>query len=198
MQKIRPRRPLNPVEDPSVIDRSGRVVIAGGAGFLGQALAQVLERDGHEVVILSRRPSPTYGKTRTVVWDGRTVGPWARELKGAVAVVNLTGRSVACLYTPENRREIIASRVDSVKAIDQACVQCDDAPPVIVQASSLAIYGDTGDRICDEGTPHGTDFSAEVCEAWEGAFFSGEEKLRRVALRIGFVTDHKFVFLGVE
>ena len=101
----------------------------------------------------------------------------------------LAGRSVACIHTPENRREIVDSRVNSVRAIDQACRQCKQPPSVLVQAASLAIYGDPDDRICDETAPHGTGFSVEVCEAWEGAFFAGVAagEARRVALRIGFV-----------
>ncbi len=124
-----------------------------------------------------------------MVWDGRTGGAWEEELAGADAIVNLTGRSVACLYTPENKREITASRVDSVRAVAAACARSHTPPPVIVQCSSLAIYGDAGDRICDEDAPHGTGFSTEVCEAWEREFF--DERIiagpRRVALRIGFV-----------
>ena len=166
-----------------------KVIIAGGAGFLGRALARSLAQDGWEVVILSRRPAPDDGRIRTAVWDGKNAGAWAAELDGAAAVVNLAGRSVACIHTPENRREIVDSRVNSVRAIDQACRQCRQPPPVLVQAASLAIYGDPDDRICDETSPHGTGFSVEVCEAWEGAFFAGAaaEDARRVALRIGFV-----------
>ncbi len=166
-----------------------KVVIAGGAGFLGRALAHSLARDGWEVVILSRRPAPADGSIRTAVWDGKNAGAWAAELDGAAAVVNLAGRSVACIHTPENRREIVDSRVNSVRAIDQACRQCKQPPSVLVQAASLAIYGDPDDRICDETAPHGTGFSVEVCEAWEGAFFAGVAagEARRVALRIGFV-----------
>jgi uncharacterized protein (TIGR01777 family) len=165
------------------------VVLAGGAGFLGKALAKVFAREDWEVIILSRRMAPKIGTIRTVIWDGRTLGDWSSELDGATAVINLTGRSVACLYTPENRREIISSRVESVRAIAQACAQCQEPPRVIVQAASLAIYGDPGDRVCDETSPHGTGFSVEVCEAWEGEFFRGDAPggARRVALRIGFV-----------
>jgi uncharacterized protein (TIGR01777 family) len=178
-------------------DESRRVILAGGAGFLGRALARTLAQDGREVVILSRRPAPDDGLIRTVVWDGRTVGEWAEELNGADAVVNLTGRSVACLYTPENKREIISSRVDSVRAIAQACDQCHEPPPVLVQASSLAIYGDAGERICDETAPHGTGFSVHVCEAWEKAFFAGAAGgTRRAALRIGFVLGRNGGALG--
>src|SRR5471032_235065 len=142
MKKFRIRRPIDPALPLFAVDQSGRVILAGGAGFLGQALARKFAQEERDVVILSRRPAPAEGLIRTVVWDGRTVGAWADELNGADAVVNLTGRSVACLYTPENKREIIASRVNSVRAIAQACSQCLEPPPVIVQASSLAIYGD--------------------------------------------------------
>ena len=179
-------------------DQSGRVVIAGGAGFLGRALARTLAQEGREVVILSRRAAPTDGLIRTEVWDGCAVGEWARELNGAAAVVNLTGRSVACVYTLENRQEIVDSRVNSVRAIAQACERCDEPPPVLVQAASLAIYGDPGDRICDEDSPHGAGFSVDVCEAWEGEFFADGAPggARRVALRIGFVLGRDGGALG--
>ena len=36
------------------------IVIAGGSGFLGQALARALAKDGHEVVILTP-PAPRAG-----------------------------------------------------------------------------------------------------------------------------------------
>ncbi len=140
-------------------------------------------------MLLSRRPAAPEGAIRTVPWDGRTVGAWAGELAGASALVNFTGRSVACLYTPENRREIIASRVDSVAALASALAVCPRPPPVWVQASSLAIYGDPGDRVCDETAPAAAGFSAEVCRTWEQEFFSRTVPAgtRRVALRIGFV-----------
>ena len=189
MQQAPIQQRRDPLGNRVATDQSGRVVIAGGAGFLGRALARTLAQAGREVVILSRRAAPADGLIRTEVWDGQTVVEWARELNGAAAVVNLTGRSVACLYTAENRREIIASRVNSVRAIAQACERCDESPPVLVQAASLAIYGDPGDRICEEDAPHGTGFSVDVCEAWEGEFFANGAPggARRVALRIGFV-----------
>jgi uncharacterized protein (TIGR01777 family) len=198
VQNTPAQRRQGPPNDLVAADRSRRVVIAGGAGFLGRALARTLAHEGREVVVLSRRAAPADGLIRTVVWDGRTAGEWVGELEGAAAVVNLTGRSVACLYTPENRREIMASRVDSVRAIAQACEQCREPPPVLVQASSLAIYGDPGDRICDEKAPHGAGFGVEICEAWEGAFFAGTSPggARRVALRIGFVLGRDGGALG--
>jgi uncharacterized protein len=166
-----------------------KFVIAGGRGFLGGALARSLAADQHEVVLLSRQAAPRDGLIRTVAWDGRNPGPWTEELEGARALVNFTGRSVACRYTPEHKREIIASRVDSVRVLAAALAGLRQPPPVWLQASSLAIYGNPGDRICTESAPEAPGFSADVCRAWEGAFFAPAEPpgLRRVALRIGFV-----------
>ncbi|EPX57824.1 Cell division inhibitor [Cystobacter fuscus DSM 2262] len=161
------------------------MVLAGGSGFLGRSLARALEARGYEPVILTRSPRP--GPTREVAWDGKTVGPWCSEIEGAAAVVNLAGRSVDCRYTPENRREILASRLDSVRVLGEALRQCASPPPVWIQAVSLAILGNSGDSPRDENSPPGSGFSVDVCRQWEAA--CAEQHLpatRMVLLRIGF------------
>src|SRR5206468_509348 len=102
--------------------------------------------------------------------NGRTMGTWAKELDGAAAVINLTGKSINSRHTDANRREIIASRVDSVRVIGEAIAASESAVSVWVQASAVGIYGNAGDALCDESSPHGSDFMAEVCERWEEAF----------------------------
>jgi uncharacterized protein (TIGR01777 family) len=166
--------------------KSGRIILAGGSGFLGRAIARRLSERGYEPVTLTRSPKGP----REVKWDGKTVGDWLAEMDGALAVVNLAGKSVNCRYTAENRREIIESRVDSVHAIDSAIARCAHPPSVFVQAGSAAIYGDAGDRICDEDAPQGSGFSADVCRQWEAAFSDGARLTpgtRRAMLRITFV-----------
>src|ERR1700755_2163422 len=76
----------------------GHVVLAGGSGFLGRALAGEVVREGYEVVVLTRTPSKrSRANVREVAWDGKNVcASWARELEGAAAVVNLNRRSVEC------------------------------------------------------------------------------------------------------
>lgn len=160
-----------------------KVVLAGGSGFLGRALAEELLRQGHEVVILTRTPRSAIERA----WDGASLGDWLRELDGAQALVNLTGRNVDCRYTQANRREIIDSRVSSVRVLGRAFEQLAHPPQTWVQASSLAIYGDAGARICAEDAPHGNDFGAEVCELWERALDEQRLPVRKVVLRIGFV-----------
>lgn len=177
----------------------GRVVLAGGSGFLGRFLAEELARRGREVVVLTRAPrnGDGNGRVREVAWDGRTTGEWARTLEGAEAVVNLAGRSVNCRYTPANRREIVASRVNAVEAVGRAVLRCSEPPKVFVQAASAAIYGDAGRRVCDETAPAGRGFSVETCVRWEGAFNSLElAGTRKVLLRIGFVLGREGGALG--
>jgi uncharacterized protein (TIGR01777 family) len=172
---------------PSAAPRS-RIVIAGGSGFIGQALATRFIEQRHDIVVLTRNAGARTDGVREVVWDGRTPGDWATELDGAAAVINLTGKSVNSRHTDKNRREIISSRVDSVRAIASAIAASDAPPPVWVQASAVGIYGNAGDALCDESAPHGSDFMAEVCEQWEEAFRTAlTPATRGVVLRFGVV-----------
>jgi len=167
-----------------------RIVLAGGSGFLGQKIARALAERGNEVVVLSRGASRDSGGIRQLHWDGVTLGDWANSIDGAKAIVNLTGRSVNCRHTPENRRQIIESRVNSVRVLGEAVAKCQQAPEVWVQASSLAIYGDPGDRWCNEDSPHAEGFSEEVCKRWEAAFENVQAPgMRKVVMRIGIVLD---------
>jgi uncharacterized protein (TIGR01777 family) len=165
-----------------------RVILAGGSGFLGKPLSKHLSEREYEVVVLTRQRGQNANGIKEVHWDGQTLGPWAEQLNGACAVVNLAGKSVNCRYTPENRREINESRVNSVRVIGEAIRACASPPRVLVQSASLAIYGDAGDQWCDESTSPGDGFPVETCLLWENALAeSPTPQTRRVILRIGFV-----------
>ena len=169
-------------------DPRSRIVIAGGSGFIGSALAAHFVGQGHDVVVLTRTAHARDNGVREVAWNGRSFGPWAKELDGAAAVINLTGKSINCRHTNKNRREIIASRVVSVRAIADAIGASATPVPVWVQASAVGIYGNAGDALCDESAPHGNDFMADVCEQWEAAFRAAlTADTRRVVLRFGIV-----------
>ena len=168
-----------------------RIVIAGGSGFLGTALADELVGRGCEVIVLTRRARRRSDGVREVVWDGEHAGDWIQFLDGVDAVVNLTGKTVNCRHTPENLREIIASRVHSVNAIGVAINQVKIPPRVWVQASATGFYGDTKDNVCDETSPAGSDALAGICQEWEAACAAVTvPQTRKVILRIGFVLGH--------
>jgi uncharacterized protein (TIGR01777 family) len=154
-----------------------RIVMPGGTGQVGTLLARAFHAGGHEVVVLSRRPAPA--PWRVAAWDARTVGPWAAELEDADAVINLAGRSVNCRYSPENRRAILGSRVESTAAVGQAIARCARPPRVWLQASTATIYAHRFDAQNDEAggviggsepdAPASWGFSIEVARAWERA-----------------------------
>ena len=170
-----------------------KVVIPGGSGQVGTIVARALHADGHDVVVLSRKPQ-TPSSWRTVAWDGATSGLWTREVDGSDVVINLTGRSVNCRYTPNHRQEILDSRVKSTRAIGDAIAQARRPPRVWLQASTATIYAHRRDAPNDEatgligghepGAPSAWNFSIVVAQAWEDALHqAATPKTRKVALR---------------
>ena len=165
-----------------------RIVIAGGSGFIGTALANEFAAHGWPVVVLTRSPRQRTGGITELGWDGEQLGEWIQALDGAAAVINLTGKNINCPHTPENLRAIGASRVNSVQTLAAALDQAKTPPPVWVQASAIGYYGDARDQSCAESAPNGSDALARVCRDWEDAFTAAKTpRTRKVTLRIGFV-----------
>src|SRR5262245_10513495 len=115
-----------------------KIVIPGGSGQVGTLLERAFIADGHEVVVLSRKPAAA--PWRTVAWDGVSMGKWMSEIDGADAVINLAGRSVNCRYSAANRKAILDSRVKSTRVVGQAIATSARPPKVWLQASTATIY----------------------------------------------------------
>ena len=120
-----------------------RILIPGGSGQIGTLLARHLDTAGHEVTVLSRNPSQSQSSPwRTLSWDGLTPGPWAAEIHRSEAVINLAGRTVNCRYTPENRREIINSRVQPTLLLCRLIADSPTPPRILLNASTSTFYRD--------------------------------------------------------
>lgn len=123
-------------------------------------------------------------------WDGKSGGPWELALEGAEAVINLSGRSVNCRYTKQNRRQIAESRVEPTVAIGRAIAACKTPPKTWLNASTATWYRHAEDKPQNDwlGEP-GSGFSCEVAQQWEDAFFGAPvpAATRKLALRIGMV-----------
>ena len=166
----------------------GRIVITGGTGFLGLNLARALHGAGCEVVLISRTPPTDEGPWIHATWDARTLGNWASHLDGAAAIVNLVGRTVDCVKTPNHCDEILRSRVESTKVIGQAVGQAKTPPPVWVQMSTAHIYGDPLKAVCDEDAALGYGLAPFVGQAWEASYAQSVlAGMRQVILRTSFV-----------
>lgn len=163
-----------------------RVFIFGGTGFLGLSLAQYLDERGLTPVLVARNKVST--NHRLLLWDGFSLGDWASELDGAFAIVNLAGRSVDCIKTPDNCDLILRSRVDSTKVVGNALREVKAKPKVWVQMSTAHIYGDPPSQWCDEEASFGYGLAPKVGEEWERAFWSSKPRdVRGVVLRTSFV-----------
>lgn len=172
-----------PDEDPAK-----RIVIAGGSGFLGLSLAKHLAERGHDVTILSRNRPKLDGPWKFVAWDARSLGDWTRVLDGAAGLVNLVGRTVDCIKTPDNQDEILRSRVESTHVLGKAMRSVDRPPPVWAQMSTAHIYGDPPKVLCDEDSAYGVGLAPFVAKAWEEAYREAVlPSQRQVVLRTSFV-----------
>lgn len=190
-----------------------KIVLAGGSGQVGRILRRALECDGHACVVLTRRPDASAPGTgvQSVVWDGRSLGPWAAHLDGADAVINLAGRSVDCRYTPRHLEEMTRSRVNSTRAIGAAIAAARRPPRVWVQAGTATIYAHTFGPPHDEVTGRmGGDEpdapplwrqSVAIAQAWEAEIDAAlTPQTRKVVLRSAMIMspDRGGVFRVLE
>jgi uncharacterized protein (TIGR01777 family) len=174
-----------------------RIVIAGGTGFLGRPLAAALATDGHDLVVLTRAstnpaPVPRAAGPRTVPWDPTgDPGPWAAEIDGAGAVVNLAGEPIAGKrWTATQKQRILDSRVHATHNLAAAIRAAATPPPVFISGSAVGYYGPLGDETATEDRPAGSDFLAQVCERWEQeAMRAGGPRTRVACVRTGIVLD---------
>lgn len=170
-----------------------KIVIPGGTGQVGTVLSRAFGAE-NDVVILSRDPVAPEA-FRTVQWDGKNSGAWVKEIDGADVVINLAGRSVNCRYNANNRREILESRINSVRAVGRAIADAPRPPRVWLQAATATIYAHRFDAPNDEftgivggtepGAPDTWRFSIDVATRWESAAeeFSSLPNTRTVIMR---------------
>jgi uncharacterized protein (TIGR01777 family) len=155
-----------------------KVGLTGASGLIGSALRPELEQHGHEVVAFVRRPAAA-GERQ---WDGEHLA--GADVDGLDALVHLAGAGVGDKRWSESwKRTVLDSRVLGTTAVAAATAEAET--PVLLSASAIGFYGDTGDRITDETGPRGRGFLAEVCEAWEASTAASTSRV--VHLRTGIV-----------
>jgi uncharacterized protein len=169
-----------------------RIVITGGSGLIGSAVAREMGSAGHEVVVLTRDPSrvgPLPPGTRAVQWDGKTPGDWAKLLDETTVIVHLAGDGIAAgRWTEEKKRRIRDSRLASGRAVLEAIRQAKSRPRALLQGSAVGYYGACGDEEVTESHPPGDDFLARICVEWEASTAEAAALgVRRPVLRTGIV-----------
>jgi len=176
-----------------VFEQGVRIVVAGATGFLGRPLVDALALAGHDVTVLTRgRGEESRGRIRTVTWspDG-TAGPWASEISGADAVINLAGESIAAKrWTADHKKRVAQSRRLATRSVTTAINAAAAPPSLLVNGSAVGYYGPCGDEVLTEDAAAGDDFLANVCTMWEAeAQGAASNRTRVVMIRTGIVLE---------
>ena len=166
-----------------------KLIIAAGTGFLGNVLIQHFKNKFEEIVILTRGKSEIKNQIKYVNWNAKSFSGWEKELENTDVVINLAGKSVDCRYTEKNKAEILASRIDSTKILNEAILQCKNPPKHFINSSTATIYRHSEDKEMDEYTGEiGNDFSMNVAKTWEKTFYEVEtQKTLKTAIRTSIV-----------
>ena len=157
-----------------------KIVIAGGTGFIGKHLKIRFEKNGYEVLIISRAAGD-------IAWTD--LPGMISALENAEVVINLAGKSVDCRYNEKNKAEILRSRTETTRMLGEAIQQTKNPPSLWINSSTATIYRHAEDRpMTEDGGEIGKGFSVDVATAWEKEFFSFSlERTRQVALRTAIV-----------
>ncbi|MFF2157977.1 TIGR01777 family oxidoreductase [Paenibacillus chitinolyticus] len=146
-----------------------RIAISGGTGFIGGHLIAHFKKRGDELILISRSASGhAYAGVQTVTWSEIEHSP--RYLEGIGAWINLAGSTINQRWSETAKRQILSSRLKTTAAVASALKALQNKPPVVVNASAMAIYGTSETHTYDEFSPAcADDFLAEVVKEWEEA-----------------------------
>lgn len=160
-----------------------RILVSGGSGFLGAALAGALRREGHHVSNLTRTPRSPHD----IAWSPQGGAAAIPAIDDTDVVVNLAGEPIAGgRWTAARKAAIRRSRVDATRALALAIASARRPPSVLLSASGIDYYPE-GDEPVTEDTPSGTSFLASVCRDWEAEALAAAGRTRVVLLRTAVV-----------
>lgn len=173
------------------MDKYKQILITGGTGFIGSYLCERLMRNGHYLTILTRSPvkynDENSKNQRFISWDTDLIP----EMEKADVVINLAGENlggdspIGRRWTDRLKKRIYNSRINSTKKLVEA-MKSENPPELLISASAISIYGDSGDSDLDEESETGDDFLAKVCSDWEAEALKAEKVGVRVVIpRIG-------------
>ena len=145
-----------------------KFAITGSRGFIGGALANHLENNGHEVVRLVRsNPAPD-----DILWNpeaGKIDSLALNEAKVDV-IVNLAGEGIAeKKWTQKQKAEIRNSRVKGTSLLAKTILEMENKPSVFISGSAIGYYGNRADEVLTEESSSGDDLLSHICREWEAA-----------------------------
>lgn len=165
------------------------VLIAGGTGFIGKKIANILIQNGYEVRILSRKKNLA-NPNNSFVWDVEKSQIDLHAFKDIDHIINLSGANIGEKRWTKNRKELILnSRIDSTKLLFDYIKKLQIPLKTFVSASAVGYYGSIiSEQILSESNPFIDDFLGNVCHQWEQeALKFNELNIRTIIIRTGIV-----------
>ncbi len=161
-----------------------KIAITGATGFVGSRLVERLQIE-HQVLVFTRNSTAarkiSAKNVEIVTYTPTVSGSWQQTLANCDAVVNLAGEPIGeGRWTPQRKQEILNSRQLSTQKIVEAIANANPRPSVLVNASAIGYYGTSETAQFNENSPAGSDFLAQVCQAWEAE----AEKVKAVGVRL--------------
>ncbi len=145
-----------------------KIVIAGGSGFIGKKLTDLLIAEGHEVVILTRKEKISSKSESYVVWLTEGAYP-EKKLENVDAFINLAGVSInAGRWNATHQKQIYNSRMVATDELIRIIETLPQKPSVLINASAIGIYPVSNEVVyTEESKDIANDFLGRTVYDWE-------------------------------
>ena len=163
-----------------------KILITGASGLIGRSLQESLSAKGFELLLAGRKVPAS---TTEIKWDVEHGFADPKQIEGTDVIVHLAGESVSGFrWTEQKKKAIRDSRVLGTRSVVSNIAGMAKKPKLFISGSAEGYYGDRGDELLTEDSPHGNNFLADVCGEWEAESLRAEEfGVRTVLLRTGIV-----------
>lgn len=164
-----------------------KIVIAGGSGFLGNHLINFYKKT-HQIIVLTRQKTKKRDNIIYQNWDGKNIGNWTESLNDAEALINLSGKSINCRFTEKNKKELLASRINTTDLLVKAVQQIKSPPKIFINASAGSMYQESNIPNVETDTIFKSNFLAQMALNWEAVFYQDQlPQTRQATLRISLI-----------
>ena len=170
------------------------VVITGGTGLVGKALAELLIRNNYNVIILTRNKNLHSSKINYSYWDVTNHIIDIPVICSANYIIHLAGEGIADKrWTKQRKSDILKSRTEPLKLIFDVLSNNSHQLEALISASGVGYYGAiTSNQIFSENDALNKDFLGKTCSLWEEAVHHFSKlNVRTVKLRTGVVLSKK-------
>ena len=139
--------------------------------------------------MITRSASYHQPQTSVIVWDPALNYIEIEQLEGFDVIIHLAGANVGEYWSPEYKKSILESRVQSTKLLCESLARLVSKPKLLISASAIGFYGNhPPEEVLDENSPSGTGFLADVCRQWEEETDAcSQAGIRVVRMRLGVV-----------